>query len=83
MRAWNAKEKPVLLSPAMNTAMWNHPVTIQHLSIVKSFGYRLMDPIEKTLVCGDHGVGAMAEVNSIVNWLLQTLSHGLQSDHAL
>lgn len=45
-----------------------------------------MDPIEKTLICGDHGVGAMAEVNSIVNWLLQTLpygSQGLQPGHDL
>lgn len=73
LRAWDARAKPVLVAPAMNTAMWNHPVTSQQLSMIRSYGYRLVDPVEKTLVCGDRGIGAMAQVDSIIAGLLQML----------
>ncbi|KAJ3110690.1 hypothetical protein HDU96_006370 [Phlyctochytrium bullatum] len=65
MRAWDVS-KPVLLCPAMNTHMWNHPLTAKHLAFVtKDLGYFVQDPISKTLACGDTGIGAMAEVDVI------------------
>jgi phosphopantothenoylcysteine decarboxylase len=39
----------------MNTAMWQHPITAQHIIILKTFGYNLIMPIHKKLACGDIG----------------------------
>lgn len=57
MRAWNMVDKgsAVFLAPAMNTAMWLHPVTEDQTSKLKKFGYHVINPIEKKLACGDTG----------------------------
>jgi len=65
IRAWDVK-KPLLFCPAMNTFMWEHPITSEHISRLVSMGYTQVPPIRKTLACGDTGVGAMAEVATIV-----------------
>lgn len=66
VRAWDIT-KPLLFCPAMNTAMWNHPITAQQIRSIQSFGYTEIPCIEKTLVCGDKGLGAMAEVDTIID----------------
>ncbi|HEU0051170.1 MAG TPA: flavoprotein [Patescibacteria group bacterium] len=66
-RAWDL-EKPVILAPAMNTFMWRHPATAEHLhTLQRWYGERLhvVQPVEKTLACGDQGIGALAPVNTI------------------
>lgn len=73
VRAWNVS-KPVLFCPSMNTQMWNHPVTKHQVDMLVSWGYSFIPPIIKTLMCGDHGIGAMAEVETIVNQILEILS---------
>ncbi|MCL4163915.1 UNVERIFIED_CONTAM: hypothetical protein GTU68_031821 [Idotea baltica] len=65
-RAWDF-EKPCILAPAMNTMMWDNPVTREHLDRVQGRGFTIVDPIAKKLACGDIGIGAMAEVETIVN----------------
>lgn len=57
MRAWHVKERPVLLCPAMNTAMWLHPLTQQHLDQLKEIytHFTLISPTSKQLACGDTG----------------------------
>jgi phosphopantothenoylcysteine synthetase/decarboxylase len=70
-RAWEFGEggrvaKPFLVAPAMNTAMWAHPATAAHLGVLSSWGVGVIPPVEKVLACGDRGVGAMAEVDCIV-----------------
>lgn len=70
VRAWD-QQRPLLVAPAMNTHMWQHPITAGHLKTIKSFGYTVIGPVEKSLVCGDVGLGAMAPVDHIVNALLQ------------
>lgn len=67
----------MVLCPAMNTSMWEHPLTQDQLDHVKRFGKEVyvVPPITKTLICGDHGMGAMAEVGEIarqVSSLLQS-----------
>ncbi|KAJ3216639.1 hypothetical protein HK099_005787 [Clydaea vesicula] len=63
---WDPK-KPVILCPAMNTYMWDHPFTERHISFLKKeLGYLFLDPITKQLACGDYGIGAMADVKDIV-----------------
>lgn len=72
VRAWNVS-KPVLFCPSMNTQMWNHPVTKNQVDTLMSWKYHLIPPIVKTLMCGDHGIGAMAEVETIVKQILEKL----------
>ncbi|XP_032766665.1 phosphopantothenoylcysteine decarboxylase isoform X1 [Rattus rattus] len=65
IRAWDLN-KPLLFCPAMNTAMWEHPLTAQQVGQLKAFGYVEIPCVSKKLVCGDQGLGAMAEVETIV-----------------
>lgn len=68
VRAWDV-EKPLIFAPAMNTKMWTHPITKEQVEKLRSWGYREIPPISKTLMCGDTGTGAMAEVADIVDIL--------------
>ncbi|XP_008275051.1 phosphopantothenoylcysteine decarboxylase [Stegastes partitus] len=72
VRAWDTS-RPLLFCPAMNTAMWLHPITAQQVSKLKEFGYVEIPCIAKKLVCGDEGKGAMAEVSTIVHAVKQYL----------
>ncbi|XP_074533652.1 phosphopantothenoylcysteine decarboxylase [Halichoeres trimaculatus] len=72
VRAWDTS-RPLLFCPAMNTAMWQHPVTAQQVSRLIEFGYVEIPCISKKLVCGDEGKGAMAEVSTIVSMIKQYL----------
>jgi phosphopantothenoylcysteine decarboxylase len=70
-RAWDFK-KPLVVAPAMNTLMWEHPFTAKHLSILQhELGVHVIFPITKTLVCGDTGSGAMADTQTIVRIVKQ------------
>jgi phosphopantothenoylcysteine decarboxylase len=66
-RAWDPTQ-PVVLAPAMNTLMWEHPLTERQLRTLQADypRLRLVAPQTKRLACGDVGVGAMAEVAEIV-----------------
>uniref|UniRef100_A0A3Q4MXS0 Phosphopantothenoylcysteine decarboxylase n=1 Tax=Neolamprologus brichardi TaxID=32507 RepID=A0A3Q4MXS0_NEOBR len=72
VRAWDTS-RPLLFCPAMNTAMWLHPITAQQVSRLKEFGYVEIPCIAKKLVCGDEGKGAMAEVSTIVSLVKEYL----------
>ncbi|KAM4676101.1 phosphopantothenoylcysteine decarboxylase isoform 1-T1 [Discoglossus pictus] len=72
VRAWDLK-KPLLFCPAMNTAMWNHPITAQQIAQLCSFGYTEIPCIAKKLMCGDEGLGAMAEVDTILDKVKEVL----------
>ena len=66
-RAWDPA-RPVLLAPAMNTFMWQHPATARHIAQIRQDvpGVQFIGPVEKTLACGDVGEGGMAEVADLV-----------------
>nr|XP_048272932.1 phosphopantothenoylcysteine decarboxylase isoform X2 [Myodes glareolus] len=72
IRAWDLS-KPLLFCPAMNTAMWEHPLTAQQVDQLKAFGYVEIPCVSKKLVCGDQGLGAMAEVETIVGKVKEVL----------
>ncbi|XP_023052374.1 phosphopantothenoylcysteine decarboxylase isoform X7 [Piliocolobus tephrosceles] len=72
IRAWD-RSKPLLFCPAMNTAMWEHPITAQQVDQLKAFGYVEIPCVAKKLVCGDEGLGAMAEVGTIVDKVKEVL----------
>jgi len=69
VRAWDTA-KPLLVAPAMNTHMWEHPHTVRHLAVLASLRYIVVPPIVKTLACGDTGAGAMAEVPTLIAALM-------------
>lgn len=73
VRAWQIN-KPLIVCPAMNTKMYEHPLTSEQLSKLKSWGYHEIPVIAKTLICGDTGLGAMAEVATIVNYVKDIIS---------
>lgn len=66
-RAWPVGQKPFVVAPAMNTAMWEHPITTRQLETVQQPGFdvKVVPPVSKTLACGDVGIGAMASPESI------------------
>jgi phosphopantothenoylcysteine decarboxylase len=66
-RAWDMT-KPVVMAPAMNTMMWEHPVTEAQLRTIERWvdGTKIVYPKSKKLACGDVGVGAMADIDDIV-----------------
>ena len=66
VRAWR-RERPLLFAPAMNSFMYDHPLTLLQIESLQSFGYKLIPPVEKKLACGDFGIGAMASTDDTVN----------------
>jgi phosphopantothenoylcysteine decarboxylase/phosphopantothenate--cysteine ligase len=52
---------PVVLAPAMNTNMWNHPATQENLRILRSRGHVIVEPDDGILACGMVGPGRLAE----------------------
>lgn len=63
LAAW---QKPLIIAPAMNTAMWENPVTGGNIAALKTRGAVIIEPCESRLACGDLGKGAMADVAEIV-----------------
>jgi phosphopantothenoylcysteine decarboxylase len=66
-RAWDMN-RPFAIAPAMNTHMWEHPVTKDHLKKFINFSVNnhIYLPQSKMLACGTEGVGAMTEIEGIV-----------------
>lgn len=91
VRAWDTTgeidslvgKKRIIIAPAMNTAMWRHPITKKQTKILEiEWGVdgtqdgwvEVLRPIEKTLACGDVGDGAMREWSEIVSVIEARLS---------
>jgi phosphopantothenoylcysteine decarboxylase / phosphopantothenate---cysteine ligase len=55
----------VVLAPAMNTNMWNHPATQENLRVLRSRGHVIVEPDEGILACGMVGPGRLAEPEAI------------------
>jgi phosphopantothenoylcysteine decarboxylase / phosphopantothenate---cysteine ligase len=58
---------PVVLAPAMNTNMWNHPATQANLRILQDRGHLIVDPDDGALACGMVGPGRLAEPDAIAD----------------
>ncbi len=56
---------PVVLAPAMNTNMWNHPATRENLRILRERGHVIVEPEDGLLACGTVGPGRLAEPQKI------------------
>jgi phosphopantothenoylcysteine decarboxylase/phosphopantothenate--cysteine ligase len=61
-----ATDKRVLMAPAMNVRMWNHPATQRNLATLKADGTIFVGPGDGEMACGEFGPGRMAEPLEIV-----------------
>ena len=68
-----AAQAPLLLAPAMNTVMWQHPATQENLRVLIQRGARSVGPEGGMLACGDVGAGRMSEPVDIVNACIDLL----------
>jgi phosphopantothenoylcysteine decarboxylase/phosphopantothenate--cysteine ligase len=64
---------PVLIAPAMNTTMWNHPATQRNLRQLRADGVQVIEPDEGEMACGTIGPGRLSEPERIVDQALQLL----------
>jgi phosphopantothenoylcysteine decarboxylase/phosphopantothenate--cysteine ligase len=56
-----ATDKPVLIAPAMNVRMWQHPATQRNIATLKGDGVLFVGPEEGDMACGEFGPGRMSE----------------------
>lgn len=66
--AWDYKKRFVI-APACNTHMWDNLITKRNTSVLTGLGVRIISPVEKTLACGDTGIGAMGDIVTISNYI--------------
>lgn len=67
---------PIVLAPAMNTAMWNKPAVARNLSMLRTDGFHIVDPEEGWLSCRQRGVGRMASTDTILAAIRAALPAG-------
>jgi phosphopantothenoylcysteine decarboxylase/phosphopantothenate--cysteine ligase len=70
-----ATRAPVIVAPAMNVNMWEHPATRRNLEILEERGVRVVPPEKGPLACGMTGSGRLAEPEVIVEAVLGMLQH--------
>ncbi|WP_238365919.1 bifunctional phosphopantothenoylcysteine decarboxylase/phosphopantothenate--cysteine ligase CoaBC [Mesobacterium pallidum] len=71
-----ATDTPVLIAPAMNVRMWDHPATQRNLALLKGDGVRLVGPDVGDMACGEHGPGRMTQPEGIVAACADLLADG-------
>ena len=61
------RNKPILVCPAMNTDMYENPITQRNINTLKEFGFRFVEPREARLACNCVGKGALASNDVIID----------------
>lgn len=79
-----ATDTPVMMVPAMNVRMWDHPATQSNVATLQQRGVTMVGPVEGDMACGEYGFGRMSDVPDIVDAIQGALSGGpLQGKTAL
>jgi phosphopantothenoylcysteine decarboxylase/phosphopantothenate--cysteine ligase len=80
-----ATKAPLVVSPAMNVNMWEHPATQENLATLRARGAHVVDPDEGYLACGMTGAGRLAATESIVQKVCAVLGlrHDLEGETVL
>ena len=63
-----------IISPAMNTNMYENPVVQDNLKILKHYGYEVIEPASGYLACGDTGAGKMPEPETLKEYILREIA---------
>ncbi|MBE0583565.1 MAG: bifunctional phosphopantothenoylcysteine decarboxylase/phosphopantothenate--cysteine ligase CoaBC [Desulfofustis sp.] len=66
---------PVIVCPAMNVKMFEHPATQKNLGLLRELGYRVIEPESGVMACGEQGSGRLPEWEVVAEQLLRTLAH--------
>ncbi len=66
---------PIIVSPAMNTKMYEKPVTQDNIKKLREYGMTVIDPAEGYLACGDIGAGKMPEPEDLYEEICFALAH--------
>jgi len=69
-----ATQAPLLIAPAMNGKMWQHPATQQNVEVLKARGAEFIGPEEGLLACGYEGIGRLWDVGDIADRALARVS---------
>ena len=79
-----ATDTPVLMAPAMNVRMWDHPATQRNLATLRRDGVRFAGPDVGDMACGEHGPGRLAEPAAIFAAIAAQFAAGpLSGKHVL
>jgi phosphopantothenoylcysteine decarboxylase/phosphopantothenate--cysteine ligase len=78
-----ASNAPVLVAPAMNTTMWNHPATRRNLARLRADGVRVVEPDAGEMACGTFGPGRLSEPEIIVRAALGVLRESARRERDL
>ena len=65
---------PKLVSPAMNTNMYENPIVQDNLKKLEHYGFEVIDPASGYLACGDTGAGKMPEPETLLSYILRDLA---------
>ena len=65
---------PKLIAPAMNTNMWENPVTQDNIALLKKYGWEVIPPATGRLACGAVGAGKLPEPDLILEYILRAIA---------
>ena len=77
-----ATTAPVVVAPAMNVNMWNHPATRANVDLLQARGVTIVPPDSGYLACGSTGSGRLADVQAIAQAVLAVLAQPVPQDLA-
>ncbi len=66
---------PKIISPAMNTAMYENPVTQDNLKLLRKYGMEVVTPANGRLACGDTGAGKMPEPETLFQYICRCCAY--------
>ncbi|ESW59083.1 MAG: phosphopantothenate synthase [Rhodobacter sp. CACIA14H1] len=79
-----ATDTPVMVAPAMNVRMWDHPATRRNIAVLQGDGVRFVGPDAGEMACGEYGPGRLAEPDAILAAIRAALAGGpLAGKHIL
>ena len=68
-----ATRAKIIFAPAMNTKMYENPIVQENINKLKKLGYEFIEPASGVLACGDDGKGKLADVNTIIDSVVNAL----------
>lgn len=69
-----AARVPVLVCPAMNVRMYEHPATTNNLQRLREYGYRVIEPDSGLMACGEEGMGRLPDWDQVAEYVLREIS---------
>lgn len=66
---------PILISPAMNTRMYENPIVADNMEKLKHYGFKVIPPAGGRLACGDTGMGKMPDAEELLEYILYEIAY--------